>query len=598
MADWLDVSSTTPRIAYTATAGQTAFAVPFEFFAQSYLKVYRNGILLVLATHYTIAGPADYPSGTVTLLVASTVGDKVSILSDIPVEQQTHVPPSGPLDIPAINFEFSRHVGIMKQFGSRLARALQLPDGVAGELDIAAPVAGEFLKWNATGDGIDSTTIITPDGSYAIATQSEALAGTSNALLMTPLRTAQVISDSAPGILAWDNGVPGDASDQTAALQAIIDGLPVEGGEVLLRGDVYYTQVSAANRRNIRFTGINGAGAGPGAAQRTLLASTAGAITPANAAFNCRTTFNVSFRGLNIQAVNAAFTGRMIDYGGFAPVPGDDAVYMRLDDCLVIVPVGGIGLSLYGATNGRFDQIVFGGLGKHVSLQSNGPLVGFCNNHLFSTCTFQPGVQFPVQGSGEGITFQSCCWQAGTDGAGRAFKSLESQPFKALSFIGCTFYDPSVGVDDWIVASWGNGFNAIGCRMSGFAGSNAINLGGIVAADPQEGGVRGVNISGNFFDNFNSAIFFNGTSAAKSNVRGGVIGGNSVTNGFLIANHDEVEQIVLLPNSIYDAPLELGAHMAFLGIPIYANNAAAVAAGLIAGQIYKTTGSESPLQIV
>jgi hypothetical protein len=44
--------------------------------------------------------------------------------------------------------------------------------------------------------------------------------------------------------------------------------------------------------------------------------------------------------------------------------------------------------------------------------------------------------------------------------------------------------------------------------------------------------------------------------------------------------------------------LQIGAHMAFLGLPAYANNAAAVAAGLTTGQLYQTTGTERAIQIV
>ena len=56
MADWLDVSDITPRIAYTATAAQTAFVVPFVFFEDEDLLVYQNTTLLTLATHYTVSG--------------------------------------------------------------------------------------------------------------------------------------------------------------------------------------------------------------------------------------------------------------------------------------------------------------------------------------------------------------------------------------------------------------------------------------------------------------------------------------------------------------------------------------------------------------
>ena len=212
-SEWLDVSATTPRIAYTATAAQTVFVVPFVFFEDSNLKVYQNGALKTLATDYTVLGSEDEDGGTVTLLTGATAGDEIMIARLLVIEQTTHIPPSGPLDIQAINIQISRIIAMLQQMENDLDRSLQLPDNVSGELEIAQPVAGEFLKWNATGDGIESTAIIMPDGSYAIATESEAIAGTVNDALMTPLRVAQEV---APMIAAAISADGGDAVFQQA----------------------------------------------------------------------------------------------------------------------------------------------------------------------------------------------------------------------------------------------------------------------------------------------------------------------------------------------------------------------------------------------
>lgn len=41
---------------YTATTGQTQFAIPFRYIQQSFVKVDVNGTELVLGTGYTISG--------------------------------------------------------------------------------------------------------------------------------------------------------------------------------------------------------------------------------------------------------------------------------------------------------------------------------------------------------------------------------------------------------------------------------------------------------------------------------------------------------------------------------------------------------------
>ncbi|MGM4885324.1 glycosyl hydrolase family 28-related protein [Tardiphaga sp. 604_B6_N1_1] len=110
--EWLNVADITPRIAYTATAGQTAFPVPFVFFENADLKVYRNGSLLTLGTHYTVAGAEQETGGSVTLTVGATAGDRILIMRVLVIEQTTHIPPSGPLDIPAINIQISKLIAI------------------------------------------------------------------------------------------------------------------------------------------------------------------------------------------------------------------------------------------------------------------------------------------------------------------------------------------------------------------------------------------------------------------------------------------------------------------------------------------------------
>ena len=115
---------------------------------------------------------------------------------------------------------------------------------------------------------------------------------------------------------AWKHGAPGDGSDQTVALQAIIDGFPAEGGEIALQGNVFFTTLNLSHRSNIRFTGVQGSGQGGGSGQRVLFYCVAGAIGVGNPAINCRTTGNVSFRGLQIGANSTAFNGILIDYGG------------------------------------------------------------------------------------------------------------------------------------------------------------------------------------------------------------------------------------------------------------------------------------------
>lgn len=155
MSDWINVADITPRIAYTATAAQTAFVVPFVFFENSDLKVYQNATLLTLDTDYTVTGAEDEDGGTVTLLTGATVGDEILITRHVPVEQTTHIPPSGPLDVPAINVQISKLVTMIQQQADQTERAVHLPDNdstVSAELASAATRSNRLLGFDTNGD--------------------------------------------------------------------------------------------------------------------------------------------------------------------------------------------------------------------------------------------------------------------------------------------------------------------------------------------------------------------------------------------------------------------------------------------------------------
>jgi hypothetical protein len=201
--EWLDVGDITPRISYVATGGQTAFAVPFVFFDEASLNVYKNGILLTLAVDYTISGPTDFPTGTVTLLVGATVGDVVMIVRDVEISQTTHIPPSGPLDIGAVNFQFSKLIAIDQQLQNQTTRTLHLPDSdstVSGELSSPAVRANKLLGFDNTG------AIIYPLGPTFVA-------GTAIGVVEVDSRaTAQVTTIPVSTNIIVTNGyvVPGD----------------------------------------------------------------------------------------------------------------------------------------------------------------------------------------------------------------------------------------------------------------------------------------------------------------------------------------------------------------------------------------------------
>ncbi|MCK1585495.1 hypothetical protein IVB03_39565 [Bradyrhizobium sp. 168] len=193
MSEWLDVSDITPRIGYTATASQTAFTVPFVFFENSDLLVYKNDVLLTLGVHYTVTGAEDVGGGMVTLATGATLGDAIQIARHVPIEQTTHIPPSGPLDVGAINIQISKLIAIDQQTDNLLSRTLRQPDSEATvDMELPSTRANKILGFDSAGAPVAvlGPSFVSDDFVGAALVESKAVAqvttfgGTTNLLLI------------------------------------------------------------------------------------------------------------------------------------------------------------------------------------------------------------------------------------------------------------------------------------------------------------------------------------------------------------------------------------------------------------------------------
>lgn len=85
------ISDTSRLIQYSASAGQTAFTIPFVFLADADIKAYKRGAtdtpddtadLLTITTDYTLSGAGNAAGGTLTLTSGATLNDVVTIVGD------------------------------------------------------------------------------------------------------------------------------------------------------------------------------------------------------------------------------------------------------------------------------------------------------------------------------------------------------------------------------------------------------------------------------------------------------------------------------------------------------------------------------------
>jgi hypothetical protein len=165
-----------PRISYTVNQGatQTAFAVPFEFFADADLNVYVDGTKKSLSTHYTTSANAQNNSAHIegetgyihttanNSVVGATGGSTVVITRDIVLSRTSDFPIAGAFDIKELNDELDRNIAISSDLNDLATRTIRLKDFDTGtlELPIATDRADRFIKFDSSGN---LTTSVTSD---------------------------------------------------------------------------------------------------------------------------------------------------------------------------------------------------------------------------------------------------------------------------------------------------------------------------------------------------------------------------------------------------------------------------------------------------
>ena len=130
------INDNTARVQYTATAGQTVFIVPYEFFEVGDLKVYNGDTLLAYnvspssASQYSVTGAGVTGGGSITLgAPGATISSVITIVRDIPIKRLTDFPNAGPFNIQALNAELDKLTAVQQNLETDLDnRVLRLGD--------------------------------------------------------------------------------------------------------------------------------------------------------------------------------------------------------------------------------------------------------------------------------------------------------------------------------------------------------------------------------------------------------------------------------------------------------------------------------------
>jgi len=187
----IDISDNDPRISYTANANgaQTAFAVPFEFFDNTDLKVYVAGVLKSEGTgsaNYGVSGGAG-STGTVTFVSGVTASATVVITRSITIERVTDFTAGADINRAALNTQLDTLTAIAADLKDTAGRALQLTDFDAAASLVLPAVddrKGKVLAFNETSGAVEA-------GPSTSAVQTVA----DNATAVNLIGTADAISD-------------------------------------------------------------------------------------------------------------------------------------------------------------------------------------------------------------------------------------------------------------------------------------------------------------------------------------------------------------------------------------------------------------------
>ena len=166
----ITISDTEPRVQYTATSGQTSFAVPFEFFTNADIKVFNGTSQLTFnaspssASQYSVSGAGVSGGGSITLGGSgATLNDVITIYRDLAISRSTDFPTSGAFQINSLNDELDKIIAMCQQLERDLKFSPRAAATTANTFDITFPnlAANKVLSVNSSGNGLEFAQDIT-----------------------------------------------------------------------------------------------------------------------------------------------------------------------------------------------------------------------------------------------------------------------------------------------------------------------------------------------------------------------------------------------------------------------------------------------------
>jgi hypothetical protein len=238
-------NSTAPRVEYTASAGQTVFSFLFKIYTTTDIEIYKNDVLL-LSSEYSVTINGDL-GGSITLVTATSLSDSIVLLRNLELTRTVEYQTSGDLTATTINSDQNYQTYLTADMQDEVSTCYRNETTGTSNL-IPAPIAGNILKWDATG------TKLINDGSGIIPNSSDSL--TVNTIL--ELRALTVTPDT---IYATGYHTANDGAFGSHFYRLATDTGQVDNGGTIIRtvNGVYELQYDGAV--NVKWFGADATGA-------------------------------------------------------------------------------------------------------------------------------------------------------------------------------------------------------------------------------------------------------------------------------------------------------------------------------------------------
>jgi hypothetical protein len=151
------ISNVARRVVYTGSAGVGPYAFSFEIINSGDVDVYKNDALLTLTTNYTVTINAN-GTGTVTLVVAATGTDRITIVGARTIERTTDFVTGGDLFANTLNEEIDSQTIFVQQVAETAERSIKAPVTDPTNINMTLPSqlsrAGKTLAFDSSGNPV------------------------------------------------------------------------------------------------------------------------------------------------------------------------------------------------------------------------------------------------------------------------------------------------------------------------------------------------------------------------------------------------------------------------------------------------------------